>query len=210
MSLTLRSGTITVDPTVQNRGIGRQLMHHALERVAKQASPGVRLVQATYHGRSLSLYASLGFEVRESLACMQGPPLRLEIPGFTVRSAGAEDLAACDTLCRRVHGHDRSGEVREAMVQGTAMVVERSGQLVGYAPLIGFGGHAVGQTTDAIKALLGAASRFMGSGVLIPTRNGELFRWCLAHGLRVTKPMTLMSLGLYNEPCGAYTPSILY
>jgi hypothetical protein len=26
----------------------------------------------------------------------------------------------------------------------------------------------------------------------------------------VTKPMTLMSLGLYNEPCGAYTPSILY
>jgi predicted N-acetyltransferase YhbS len=85
-------GPITVDPTVQNRGIGRQLMHHALERVAKQASPGVRLVQPTYHGRSLSLYASLGFEVRESLACMQGPPLRLEIPGFTVRSAPVQRI----------------------------------------------------------------------------------------------------------------------
>ena len=78
------------------------------------------------------------------------------------------------------------------------------------ADLIGYGGHAVGQTTDALKALLGSAPQFVGPGVLIPTRNGELFRWCLAHGLRVTQPTTLMSLGLYNEPTGAYIPSILY
>ena len=32
----------------------------------------------------------------------------------------------------------------------------------------------------------------------------------LANGLRVVQPMTLMSMGLYNEPAGAYLPSVLY
>ena len=160
--------------------------------------------------RPLVLYASLGFEVRGLLACMKGQPLGLEISGFTVRPAHDDDLEAYNRLCRQVHGHDRSGEVRDAIKQGTATVVEHRAQLVGYATLVGFGGHGVGQTTDAIKALLGAASRFVGPGILVPTCNGELFRWCLAHGLRTIQPMTLMSLGLYNEPSGAYIPSILY
>jgi hypothetical protein len=44
----------------------------------------------------------------------------------------------------------------------------------------------------------------------VPTRNGELFRWCLASGLRLVQQMTLMTIGLYNEPAGAYLPSIHY
>jgi hypothetical protein len=44
----------------------------------------------------------------------------------------------------------------------------------------------------------------------LPTRNGELFRWCLQHGLRLVHQMTLMTIGLYNEPAGAYLPSVLY
>jgi len=28
--------------------------------------------------------------------------------------------------------------------------------------------------------------------------------------LRVVHPMTLMTIGLYNEPVGAYLPSVLY
>jgi hypothetical protein len=35
-------------------------------------------------------------------------------------------------------------------------------------------------------------------------------RWCLGRGLRVTQMMTLMSMGLYNDPDGAWLPSILY
>jgi hypothetical protein len=34
--------------------------------------------------------------------------------------------------------------------------------------------------------------------------------WCLNCGLRIVQPMTLMMLGFYNEPAGAYLPSILY
>ncbi|HTH18441.1 MAG TPA: hypothetical protein VL912_00065, partial [Candidatus Udaeobacter sp.] len=66
------------------------------------------------------------------------------------------------------------------------------------------------QTNEDIKALIGAAKEFAGPGLLLPTRNGELFRWCLSSGLRITQPMTLMSKGGYNEPTGAFLPSVLY
>jgi hypothetical protein len=93
---------------------------------------------------------------------------------------------------------------------GAATVVERDGRIGGYATDIGFFGHAVSVNTEDLKALIGAAPAFSGPGFLMPSRNGELLRWCLAHGLRVIQPMTLMSLGLYNEPSGAFLPSILH
>jgi len=58
-------------------------------------------------------------------------------------------------------------------------------------------------------ALIGATPAFLGPGILVPTRNGELMRWCYANGLRLVQQMTLMTTGLYNEPQGAYLPSIL-
>jgi hypothetical protein len=75
---------------------------------------------------------------------------------------------------------------------------------------MGFFGHAIGETNEELKALIGAAPEFLGPGFLLPTRNAELFRWCLEHGLRVVQPMTLMSIGLYNEPAGAFLASVLY
>ena len=76
--------------------------------------------------------------------------------------------------------------------------------------MIGFFGHAVSETNEDMKALIGAATGIVGPGLLLPTRNAELFRWCLNHGLRVVQPMTLMSLDLYNEPSGAFLPSVIY
>src|SRR6266568_1526177 len=97
-----------------------------------------------------------------------------------------------------------------AIARGSATVAEHDGRITGYGTIIGFFGHAVGETNKDVKALIGAAKEFAGPGLLLPTRNGELFRWCLGKGLRVTQPMTLMSRGLYNEPAGAFLPSILY
>jgi hypothetical protein len=110
----------------------------------------------------------------------------------------------------QVHGHDRRGEVLDAIQQGTATVVEHGGRITGYATPIAFFGHAVGETNAELKALIGAAPAFPGPGFLLPTRNGELFRWCLDHGLRVVQQMTLMSVGLYNEPSCEFLPSVLY
>ena len=63
-------GPITVDPCLQNRAIGRQLMQVALDRVKERSFPGVRLPQSAYHSRSLSLYARLGFVAREPVSTM--------------------------------------------------------------------------------------------------------------------------------------------
>jgi predicted N-acetyltransferase YhbS len=203
-------GPITVDPAVQNRTIGRLLMQHALQRVAEQRFPGVRLVQAAYHARTLALYAKLGFTVREPLATLQGPPIAMQIPGYVVRPATEADIDASDEVCQRVHGHNRGGELREAIQRGSARVVEHAGRITGYTTAIAFFGHAVGETNEDVKALLGAAPEFPAPGFLLPVRNAELFRWCLERGLRVAQTNTLMSYGLYNTPTGAFLPSILY
>ena len=203
-------GPITVDPTVQNRSIGRRLMNAVHERAADRNFAGVRLIQSGFHTRSLSLYAKLGYDVREHLACMQGNAVGISIAGHVVRPATQADVESCNRLCWEVHGHDRSGELRDAIARGSATVVEHDQRITGYATVIGFFGHAVGETNKDLKALIGAAKEFAGPGFLLPTRNGELFRWCLSNGLRIAQPMTLMSKGLYNEPAGAFLPSILY
>lgn len=203
-------GPITVIPLAQNGSVGRRLMEQVLERTEARRHVGVRLVQAAYHARSLSLYSKLGFQAREPLTTLQGPPLRLELPGYRVRKATEDDLEDCDELCKNVHGHDRHGETAQAIADGTAMVVEHDGKMTGYATNIGYFAHAVGRTNEELKALIGAAPSFAGPGFLLPTRNAELLRWCLAQGLRVVQPMTLMSRGLYQKPAGAFLPSVLY
>jgi len=204
-------GPLTVDPSIQDNRVGRRLMEAVLIRSAEKRHLGVRLVQTAYNRRSLALYAKLGFEVREMLATMQGPALQSQIRGHEVRPATKADLDSCNQLCRRVHGHERGGALLDAIEQGTATVVEREDQITGYATVIGFTGYAIGENNSDLEALIGAAPEFEGiAGFLLPTRNGELFRWCLQNGLRIVLPMTLMSFGLYNEPSGSFLPSIYY
>jgi predicted N-acetyltransferase YhbS len=203
-------GPITVDPAVQNVNVGRSLMVHVIERARKRGFAGVRLVQAAYHQRSLSLYTKLGFDAREPLVTLQGEPIRRSVPGFPVRAARADDVAGCNQLAMRVHGFEREKELSTAIQRGTATVVERAGRISGYATQIGFLGHAVAESNDDLKALIAAATAFPGPGLLLPMRNAEVFRWCLANGLRAVQPMTLMSMGLYNEPQGAFLPSVLF
>jgi GNAT superfamily N-acetyltransferase len=203
-------GPITIKPDIQNCGVGRKLMAAVLDRARERNAPGVRLVQAAFHGRSLSLYTSLGFDAREPLSVMQGEPLRMNMEGCSVRRAESSDIEDCDRVCMQVHGHNRHGELMDALAQGNAAVVERNGRITGYTTGLGFMGHAVAESKFDLQALIASAESFAGPGMLVPTRNAPLFRWCLENGLRVVEPMTLMSLGLYNEPRGAYLPSISF
>lgn len=168
----------------------------------------MRLVQSAYHTRSLALYTKLGFVAREPLV-LQGPVIRETLPGYTVRSAREEDLPACNGLCVRVHGVDRSGELHDALSRGTAAVVEHDGRITGYTTGVAFLGHTVGVSNNDLRALIGSAPAYGGPGFLVPARNADLVRWCLDHGLRIGQIMTLMSLGLYHEPEGAWLPSVL-
>jgi predicted N-acetyltransferase YhbS len=203
-------GPITVDPEVQNHGVGRKLMQAVMDRAAERGLAGVRLVQAAFHSRSLSLYARLGFDVREPLSCIQGHPSERNVPGCRVRPAQPGDLDACNALSRQVHGFDRGRDLAQGIQDKTALVVERAGRITGYASALAFYGHATAESNLDLQALIASAESFAGAGILLPSRNTALLRWCLANGLRIVQPMTLMSTGLYNPPAGAWLSSILF
>jgi predicted N-acetyltransferase YhbS len=203
-------GPITIDPAAQNLGVGRKLMQAVINHANERGAPGVRLVQAAFHNRSLSLYTSLGFDIREPLSCMQGKTLQRSVPGCAVRPAEPDDQDACNNLSRRVHGFDRGIELAQAIEHGTAHVVERGGRLTGFTTHLSYFGHSTAETNVDLQALIASTESIAGPGILMPSRNSDLLRWCLANGLRVVQPLTLMSAGLYNDPAGAWLPSVLF
>jgi hypothetical protein len=113
-------------------------------------------------------------------------------------------------LSYQVHGFDRHMELEQAIQQTTALVVERTGRITGYASALAFFGHTTAESNLDMQALIASAEYFAGPGMLVPSRNAALLRWCLANGLGVVQPMTLMSTGLYNAPAGAWLPSITF
>jgi predicted N-acetyltransferase YhbS len=201
---------VCVAPDAQDAGIGRLLMEAGLRRERARGVAGVRLVQTAYHYRSFALYAKLGFVVREPLSVLQGEPPRVEDRRITVRLANEHDVSECSELCRRVHGHDRERELRDALAADAPVVAERDRRITAYATGFGYGWHAVAESNEDLIAMLGSAEAFLGLGILVPSRNRELLHHCLEHGLRVVQQSTLMTLGLYNEPVGAYLPSIVF
>ena len=56
-------------------------MRNVLERAKNKNISAIRLLQTSYHSRSLALYATLGFEIREPISNMQGKPIQEIIPG---------------------------------------------------------------------------------------------------------------------------------
>jgi GNAT superfamily N-acetyltransferase len=203
-------GPITIDPVAQNLGVGRKLMQAVMDRANQTRPVGMRLVQATFHNRSLSLYTTLGFDIREPLSCVQGGTRERSVAGCSVRAAKSTDLAACNALSRRIHGFDRSLELEDGIQQNTALVVERDGRITGYASALAFFGHTTAESNLDLQALITSVESFGGPGILVPSRNTALLRWCLLNGLKIVQPLTLMSIGLYNDPPGAWLPSILF
>lgn len=203
-------GPVTVDPAVQNSAIGRELMQRVIRRSEGSGKAGIRLVQAAYHNRSLALYTKLGFDVVEPLSAINGKPFTAEIDGRTVRPLAVNDVENANKLCIAAHGISRKNEIAGAAAAGIGIVVENGGRMSGYATILGFFGHAVAKTNDCLKALIGSGRDIAGPGFLLPTRNGEVLRWCLENGLRIVMPLSLMSKGFYQAPRSSFMPSILY
>jgi predicted N-acetyltransferase YhbS len=206
-------GPIAVDPSLHGYGIGRRLIQAALDRA--RGAPDVRLVQETYNLHSLSLYASLGFDAREPYAVVTGTPAPAPLaPGWEIRPLRDGDIPACEALQLRVLAYSRINELREALATGAPVAALCDGRLRAYAsmPTSWQANHAVAERDEDLQALLLGAAQMRQEplALLIPVRRPELFRWCLVQGLRAVRPMTLMSVGEYREPQGAYVPSVLY
>lgn len=205
-------GPFAVEPEAQQLGVGRQLMIAVLER--GQGSAGIRLTQEAFNVSSMSLYASLGFEVKEPLLLMWGK-FKSSLPSnVEVRPLKSEDVDECAALCKKVHGIDRTNELRDAVKNLSPFVALRTGRIRAYASAMNFCtfNHGVAETEKDMRALLlGAGALSVESlSFLLPTRQASFFRWCLSEGMRAVSPRTLMAMGEYHEPEGCYFPSLVY
>jgi GNAT superfamily N-acetyltransferase len=204
-------GPITVDPERQDGGVGRRLMDAVIER--GEGAPGIRLLQDAFNLRSLSLYESLGFDVKEPVAVISGKPRSGPARGVDVRPLDEGDLDECEALCKEVHGFERTNELRDSIQAFAPFVAVRDGRIVAYASSVTFWpmNHGVAESEDDMQALLlGAAAAVEGPiAFLVPLRS-NLFRWSLREGLRLVKPMNLMARGEYQEPRVSWFPSVLY
>lgn len=205
-------GPITVDTHMQQKGIGRKLMLAALEHGRNAA--GIRLIQDAFNVLSLSLYASLGFEVKELLAFMVGKPKAAPLPEVEVRKLTLEDVEECGELCKKVYGFDRNNEVRDAIAHHSPVIALRQGRITAYATAPTFWpvNHGVAETDEDMYGLLLGANSLTEEPLsfFLPIRQANFYRWCLSQGLQTVSPRTLMAIGEYQEPKGTFFCSVLY
>ncbi|MEO7887163.1 MAG: GNAT family N-acetyltransferase [Polaromonas sp.] len=151
-------GLIIVSPAYQGRGIGRQLMHALLDGLEDHSV----LLQATEAGRPL--YEKLGFDVVGGVRQHQGvvtpTPLIAQPPGWRMRPAGLNELAALQSLDAAARGMPRSALIEDLLASAEACVVLDHEQTPrGFAMLRRFGrGHVIGPVVapdvEGAKALI--------------------------------------------------------
>ena len=104
--------------------------------------------------------------------------------------------------------------LRRAIPGFRPRVAVREGRITAYATSVAFwfAAHGVAKSDDDLCALLLGASDEEPEGIefLLPSRRTTLFRWALESGLRIVKPMSLMTVGPYQEPGGGFFPSVGY
>ena len=204
-------GPITVDPAFEGRGIGRKLMRAVIDHAEGRGMKDVRLLQDSFNTKSLSLYASLGFEARAPIGLMEARPAAA--PDISVRPATIADVPALDELCRRVFKVSRRGELTSAVQSGFPVYLkEREGRPRAYW-IAGFFGHGAGETAADALAVVGEAARHVPKETALffcPLTSGDFYRAALQAGHRLRKVMTYMTRGPFQHPEQIWMPSIAY
>jgi GNAT superfamily N-acetyltransferase len=203
-------GPITVDPLAQGQGIGRTLMQDVIDYAHRNNIEQVRLMQDSFNVASLSLYASLGFDVKVPVAFMQATPLAEA--DDSVRPITEPDLPAIEELSERIYKNSRRNEVAAAAPYGfAALLRERQGRVTGYL-LPGIFGHGVAETEEDALTLIGEAARRLPPEIarfFCPLTESSFYREALHSGCRVIKVMNYMTLGPYEQPEEVWMPSVL-
>lgn len=204
-------GPITVEVPFQGQDIGRALMQDVIDYARRGNIEQVRLLEDAFNMASLSLYASLGFDVKEPVALMQPAPAPQQ--DDTVRPATEADLPAIEELSRHIYKVSRRNEVAAAIHGGFPVLLRaRAGRTVGYLIPLLFG-HGVAETEEDAVAVIGEAARKVppeAARFFCPLTESSLYRKFLAAGCRAIKVMNLMALGPYEPPDGVWLPSVLY
>jgi predicted N-acetyltransferase YhbS len=181
-------GMVIVSAERQRRGIGGKLMDAAL----RQAAGRNILLIATQEGEPL--YKSLGFRSTGTISQHQGKPANfkplLPEPDQTIRPLTNNDTASLIALDADASGLDRKPMLSALLSAGQCLILERSGQLEGYAILRHFGrGSVIG---PVIAPDLKAAQALISSWIMARSEDflridtpddSELGDWLEAGGL---------------------------
>jgi hypothetical protein len=161
--------------------------------------------------RSLSLYASLGFEVKEAVALLQATPAAKA--DENVRPVTEADLPTIEELSARIYKTSRRNEMTAAVRFGfSPLLIEHQGHIIGYL-IPGLFGHGVAETEEDALTLVSNAARHLLPEVTLffcPLSEASLYRKALKTGCRAVKVMNLMALGPYEPPDEVWFPSVLY
>jgi GNAT superfamily N-acetyltransferase len=146
-------GMVIVQPEMQGHGLGRRLMQTLLD----QTDGRVRMLNATEAGRPL--YEKLGFVATGATHQYQGAHLRptvVPLPaGVHLRSLNSTDIARIQMLDTYASGMDRSHVLAALSGLAEGVVIERAGDVIGFALIRPFGrGRLIGPVVapDVVQA----------------------------------------------------------
>jgi GNAT superfamily N-acetyltransferase len=155
-------GLVIVAPELQGQRIGNRMMSALLDRVA----PRNVLLHATVAGQGL--YERLGFVITGDIQQHQGVLRTLPTvaggEGDRLRPLADADVDSLIAIDARGAGMPRGELLRRLFAQEKTVVLERGGQLAGFAVLRRYGhGHAVGPVAapnvDAARLLIADCCR---------------------------------------------------
>lgn len=203
-------GPITVDPSCQNKGVGKELMMTVIR--AGRHCPSLRLVQDSFNTVSFPLYSKLGFAVHGMIASLGGQELRPSTRprGVAIREATSEDAARLTALDTKLTAIARAQDLRYFLQQAPQLMSFIDGKLTGYLCTLRTGksvflGPAAATEPAVLKALVSYIVEKEKGKTLrmrLPTRHHELLLDLMKMGFRVETLQTYMVRGPWKTPKG--------
>lgn len=205
---------VNTSPAKQGNGIARAIMTSGLEAAKRLGYERIRLTQSAHNSAALSLYASLGFDVKETFAEMKATPgQRPDAKSASfVRPMTEDDLPAVEQLSKRLYKLNRRGDVAAALAKGgPGLVAIRGGVLAGYLTLSGNAHGSSENEEDGLTLISEAARLYPGKAVFCcPLSFHSLYRKALLGGYKTLEVHNLMAYGPYERPDGVWMPSSTY
>lgn len=205
---------VNTAPAKQGNGVARAIMMHGLEAASRLGYKKIRLTQSAHNSTALSLYASLGFEVKETFAEMKATitPVAGAAALPMVRPLTEADLSQVEEVSRRLYRLNRRSDVAAVLASGApALAVAPNGKVEGYLTL-GGSAHGMAEHEDHAMALISEAARLYPDKAVIslPLSFHGMFRKALQAGYRTLEVHNLMAYGPYERPDGIWMPSSAY
>ena len=203
-------GPITVDPSCQAKGVGKELMTTVI-RTGRHC-PSLRLVQDAFNTISFPLYSKLGFATHGLIASIGGQEVRpaTRPRGIAIREATLEDAARLTTLDTRLTSIVRPQDLQYFLQQSPQLMGFIDGKLSGYLCTLrmedsAFLGPAAATEPAVLKALISHAIEKEQGKMLrmrLPTRHHDLLLDLMKIGFRVEALQTYMVRGPWKTPKG--------